>query len=80
MRPGPPASLTSLEDARNNTTQNLFDLYGEPLQKTLPITTFTESRTYDPAGNLSTLVHFNGKTTTYAYDALNRLLSRATPG
>jgi RHS repeat-associated protein len=76
----PLGSLTSLEDARNNTTQNLFDLYGEPLQKTLPITTFTESRTYDPAGNLSTLVHFNGKTTTYAYDALNRLLSRATPG
>jgi RHS repeat-associated protein len=75
----PLGNLTSLEDARSNTTQNLFDLYGEPTQKTLPIATLTESRTYDPAGNLSTLVHFNGKTTTYAYDALNRLLSRSTP-
>jgi lipoate synthase len=49
-------SLTSLEDARNNTTQNLFDQYGEPTQKTLPITTYVEKRTYDPAG-------------TYDYDA-----------
>jgi RHS repeat-associated protein len=76
----PLGNLTALADENTHTTQNLFDLYGEPLQKTLPIATFTESRTYDPAGNLSTLTHFNGKTTTYAYDALNRLLSRTTPG
>jgi RHS repeat-associated protein len=75
----PLGSLTSLEDARSNTTQNLFDQYGEPTQKTLPTTTLTESRTYDPAGNLSTLTHFNNAVTTYAYDALNRLLSRTTP-
>ena len=36
----------------------------------------TESRGYDAAGNLISLTHFNGKTTTYTYDNLNRLLSR----
>jgi YD repeat-containing protein len=40
----------------------------------------TESRYYDPAGNLTSLTHFNGATATYTYDALNRLLSRSTPG
>jgi YD repeat-containing protein len=29
---------------------------------------------------LASLTHFNGVTTTYTYDSLNRLLSRATPG
>jgi YD repeat-containing protein len=77
---GPLGNLTGLTDENLHTTQNSFDLYGEPTQKTLPVTTQTETRTYDAAGNLSSLVHFNGVTTTYAYDALNRLLSRATPG
>jgi RHS repeat-associated protein len=46
----------------------------------LPDPTLTESRTYDAAGNLYQLTHFNGVTTTYTYDALNRLLTRATQG
>ncbi len=75
----PLGNLTGLTDERGNTTQNLFDQDGEPIQKTLPAAQ-TETRTYDAAGNLSSLVHFNGVTTTYTYDALNRLLSRATPG
>ncbi|HEY2468030.1 MAG TPA: RHS repeat domain-containing protein, partial [Terracidiphilus sp.] len=41
-----------------------------------PDGTLTETREYDTAGNLTSLTHFNGKTTTYAYDTLNRLLSR----
>jgi len=44
------------------------------------LTTGGKSFTYDAAGNLTSLVHFNGVTTTYTFDALNRLLSRATPG
>jgi len=38
------------------------------------------TRQYDAAGNLQLLTHFNGVTTTYTYDQLNRLLSRITPG
>jgi YD repeat-containing protein len=34
----------------------------------------------DTAGNLISLKHFNGTTTTYTYDGLNRLLSRSAPG
>ena len=40
----------------------------------------TETRNYDTAGNLTSLVHFNQVATTYTYDSLNRLLSRSTPG
>jgi YD repeat-containing protein len=46
----------------------------------LPDQTLTETRSYYTAGNLTSLLHFNGVTTAYAYDALNRLLSRTTPG
>jgi YD repeat-containing protein len=31
---------------------------------------------YDFVGNLTSKVDFNGKTTSYAYDSLNRLLSK----
>jgi YD repeat-containing protein len=58
----------------------LLHLFNEPLSKTLPDGSLTETRTYDAAGNLTSLLHFNGFSTTYTYDALNRLLSRATPG
>jgi len=72
-------NLTGLTDENLHTTTNAFDLFNEPVSKTLPAAQ-TETRTYDAAGNLSTLLHFNGVTTTYTYDQLNRLLSRATPG
>ena len=32
--------------------------------------------TYDAAGNLASKTDFNGRTTTYAYDAANRLLTQ----
>ena len=73
-------NLSGLTDENLHTTQNWFDLFNEPVQKTLPDGSLTETRTYDAAGNLKTLTHFNGVTTTYTYDALNRLLTRATPG
>jgi len=46
----------------------------------LPDGTLTETRNYDAAGNLTALTHFNGVTTSYTYDSLNRLLTRSTPG
>jgi len=61
-------------------TANSFDLFGETVQKVLPDGTLTETRNYDTAGNLTSLTHFNGVTTTYTYDSLNRLLTRTTPG
>ena len=76
----PLGNLIALTDENLHTTQNSFDMLGEPVQKTLPDQTHTESRVYDAAGNLTTLTHFNRVTTTYTYDSLNRLLSRATPG
>jgi RHS repeat-associated protein len=36
----------------------------------------TESYGYDPAGNLTSRKDFNGKTTVYTYDSMNRLLSK----
>src|SRR5207249_1558734 len=36
----------------------------------------TETMVYDAVGNKTTYVDFNGKTTTYGYDSLNRPLSR----
>jgi RHS repeat-associated protein len=73
-------NLIALSDENRHVTANSFDLFGETVQKVLPDGTLTETRNYDTAGNLTSLTHFNGVTTTYTYDSLNRLLSRATPG
>jgi RHS repeat-associated protein len=70
----------TLEDANLHTTVSNFDLLGEVTAKTLPDATLTETRQYDQNGNLTSLTHFNGIVTSYSYDSLNRLLSRATPG
>jgi YD repeat-containing protein len=69
-----------LEDANTHATVNYFDVLNELTQKTLPDATLAETRQYDQNGNLATVTHFNGVTTTYTYDQLNRLLSRATTG
>jgi RHS repeat-associated protein len=76
----PLGNLTGLTDENLHTTRNLFDVMNEPVQKILPDQTLTETRSYDAAGNLVSLTHFNGVTTTYTYDALNRRLTLSTPG
>jgi len=67
-----------LTDERGDTTQNAYNQLSELTQKTLPVTTLTETRNYDYSGNLTSLVHFDGTTTTYTYDALNRLTGRSS--
>ena len=52
------------EDANTHTTSESFDLLGELSAKTLPDQALTETRTYDANGNLQTIAHFNGVTTT----------------
>ena len=37
----------------------------------------SQTRTYDAAGNLQTLLDYNGRTTQYTYDSLNRLITRS---
>jgi len=53
---------------------------GDPASTVLPDGSSTETRAYDNNGNLLSLTHFSGVVTSYTYDALNRLLSRSTPG
>jgi RHS repeat-associated protein len=63
-------------DANSHTTASGFDLLNELLSTTLPDGSVTDTRTYDPAGNLLGLFDFNGKNTTFQYDPLNRLTAR----
>jgi len=49
------------------------------VQKVLPDGTLTETRNYDTAGNLTSLTHFNGVTTTYTYDSLNACSAAPRP-
>jgi RHS repeat-associated protein len=74
-----PTATPSRLRTRTHTSSN-FDLLGELTSKILPDGTLTETRQYDQNGNLSSITHFNGVTTTYTYDSLNRLLSSITPG
>src|SRR5208337_3257150 len=76
----PLGNLIGLTDANTHTTQNLFNVLNEQVQEILPDQTLTETRSYDAAGNLVSLTHFNGVTTTFTYDPINRLITRTTPG
>jgi len=70
-------NLASSSDENIHITATTFDQLYELTAKTLPDGSLTESRSYDSNGNMVSLTHFSGKTTTYTYDALNRLLTRA---
>jgi YD repeat-containing protein len=55
-----------MTDENGHTTQSVFDALSRLTSRTLPDGSLKESRLYDPAGNLTSLTHFNGKTTTCA--------------
>jgi RHS repeat-associated protein len=69
-------NLTASTDANGHSTATVFDVLNELISTTLPDGALTETRAYDPAGNLLTLGNLSSKTTTYACDPLNRLLSK----
>ncbi|WP_404932237.1 RHS repeat protein [Massilia atriviolacea] len=64
--------LTSVTDPRKLETRYGVDGLGNQAELGSPDTGLTKS-TYDVAGNLKTSTDGRGKTSTYSYDALNRL-------
>lgn len=80
--------ISHQRDAGANITSTTFDRNGRPIVTTYPsytppgataAITPTESRTYDPAGNLVALTDRRGQTTNYTYDPLNREVRRLDP-
>jgi len=70
--------LTSLTDAKGQTTSFQYDLLGRLTSETDPlgkVTTFT----YDSVGNLQTRTDANGSVVTYGYDAMKRLTGKSYP-
>lgn len=65
--------LTRVTDPRNLTTQYTVNGLGEQTQLVSPDTGTTGS-TYDNASNLKTRTDADGKTVSYDYDALNRVI------
>ena len=64
--------VIGVTDPRSLTTSYNPNAFGETLTLTSPDTGVT-ANTYDNAGNLKTKTDAKGQTTTYSYDALNRL-------
>lgn len=70
--------LTSLTDARGQTTTFQYDLLGRLTSETDPlgkVTTFT----YDSVGNLQSRTDANGSVIAYGYDAMKRLTGKSYP-
>src|SRR5204863_2174402 len=67
--------LISTTDAKTNKTSYEYDSMGRRVKRTLSGMQ-VETYAYDLAGNLTNKVDFNGRTTIYTYDSLNRLLSK----
>jgi YD repeat-containing protein len=65
--------LTRVTDPRNLATQYTVNGLGEQTQEASPDTGATGS-IYDTAGNLKTRTDADGKTVSYDYDALNRVI------
>jgi len=60
-------------DANSHTTSFQYNELHQRTRQTLPISSIFATYDYDPNGNLWHATDFNGKTTTYGYDPLNRL-------
>jgi RHS repeat-associated protein len=71
-------NLTSITDAKGQTTTYQYDSVGRLIKETDPLgNTITYS--YDSKGNLKTKTNADGNTITYAYDSLSRLTKKTYP-
>lgn len=70
--------LTSVIDAKNQTTTYQYDQTGRLIKETDPLGNAT-SYTYDAKGNMVSKTKPDGRTITYIYDDLNRLVERKYP-
>ncbi len=68
---------TGLTDGRNNTTEYRRDDFGNTLFINSPDTGLTQY-TYDAAGNLLEKIDAEGRSSTYLYNASNRIIERST--
>ncbi|WKB50762.1 RHS repeat-associated core domain-containing protein [Eleftheria terrae] len=71
--------LSSVTDARKNTTSYAVDGLGNPVSLISPDTGTTSSKV-DAAGNVIEVSNARGQKITYSYDALNRLKQASYPG
>jgi RHS repeat-associated protein len=85
---GQNGEVTSEKDANGNLTANIYDGFGRLSQVNYPSTAVGagtvnpndyETYSYDNNGNKLTTRRRDGVTISYAYDALNRLISKAIP-
>ena len=67
--------LTSITDAKNQTTSYQYDQNGRLIKETDPLGNST-SYTYDAKGNMISRTKPDGRIITYTYDELNRLVGK----
>lgn len=72
--------ISSIKDARNNTTGFTYDGHDRSDRTNYPDSTFEQATTYDLVGNVLTSRTRSGNTITMTYDALNRLSTRTPQG
>ncbi len=70
--------LTSVTDAKNQTTAYQYDQTGRLIKETDPLGNVT-NYTYDAKGNMISKTKPDGRTITYIYDDLSRLVERKYP-
>jgi RHS repeat-associated protein len=70
--------LTSLTDAKNQTTGFQYDLLGHLTRESDPLSK-TTNYTYDMVGNLISRTDANGTIISYTYDAMKRLTKKSYP-
>jgi RHS repeat-associated protein len=84
----PNGQRRTVKDANNNLTTFEYDGFDRLLKQRFPVavaganqssTTDYEQYGYDPVGNRTSLRKRDGRTITYAYDALNRLHVKTVP-